>query len=76
MTVSETDELGKQSQKNDTRNFDELHSVRLINCGNILDVNGVLSLPTSGYLNLSILNNDDLATLNTFLNTSFLNNLD
>lgn len=76
MTVSETDELGKQSQKNDTRNFDGLHSVRLINCGNILDVNGVLSLPTSGYLNLSILNNDDLATLNTFLNTSFLNNLD
>jgi len=53
-----------------------LTNLNLINCNNMLDINGVENLPTSGFLTLSALDYETYLALNKFMSSKLLYTID
>jgi len=55
--------------------LDDAAFVKVQNVPNLLDINGVDADPTSGSVTLSIIDLESLNKCNSFLNSTFKNNL-
>jgi len=55
-------------------NLDDAAFIKVQNVPNLLDINGVEADPTSGNVNLSIIDLQSLNKCNSFINNTFKNN--